>query len=201
MKKIIFLVLALLAWKHYYYVPKAPDLGPGILAGGAPYQNSTTLSSFREGDYTYFPRASFDIEARVLSVSKYYFDQKSRISPLDLAVGWEKMSDESVLENIDVWQEKRGYRWHATHNTLSNNEIISSSANIHIIPGSQSIAEDLNTIRIGDLVHIEGFLVDVHKNTGWRWRTSLKRNDIGTESSEILYVKSFSIEDPYNRLY
>lgn len=201
MKKIIFVILVFFAWKHFYYVSDAPEVVPGALAAGEPYQDSADIISFRKGDYTYYPRARFDIEARVLSASRYYFDQEARISPIDLALGWGPMSDESVINQIDIWQEKRWYRWEADHLPIPKNEVISYSANMHIIPDNKAIAEKLKTIRNGDIVHIQGYLVDVNKNTGWKWKTSITRTDEGKGACEIIYAKSLSIIDPYERTY
>ena len=201
MKKIIFLILALFAWKHFYYVGSAPELGPGILAGGAPYQDPTTVAKFRKGDYTYYPRANFQIEARVLSVSKYYFDQEARISPVDFALGWGQMSDESILQHIDIWQESRWYKWESKLMPIAKSEIIDSSANMHMIPDNEVVAAELKKVRNGDLVNIQGYLVDVHKNTGWKWKTSTSRSDTGAGACEIIYVKRIEIINPYERLY
>jgi len=201
MKKILFLILAVFAWKHFYYIESAPELGPGILAGGDPYQNTPSETSFRVGDYTYYPRAKFEIEARVISAAKYYFDQEARISPMDLALGWGAMSDEEVLNEIDVWQENRMYRWKSDNLPIPEYDVINFSANMHIIPSSDSIANKLKQIKIGDLVHIQGYLVDVKKASGWKWHTSTTRTDEGSDASEIVYAKSLTIVNPFERLY
>lgn len=201
MKKIIFLIIVFFAWKHFYYIGDAPELGPGAIAGGTPYQNPTDERSFRKGDYTYYPRASFEVEARVLSASRYYFDQEARISPIDLALGWGQMSDEAIINQFDIWQEKRWYEWEADNLPIPKYEVINNSANMHLIPDNEVIAEEFKKIRNGDLVDIKGYLVDVKKNTGWKWKTSMVRSDQGAGACEIIYVKSFSIINPYERLY
>lgn len=201
MKKILFLILVLFAWKHFYYVGDAPDLGPGIMAGGYPFQNPTTTNSFRKGDFTFTPRANFEVEAKVLSVSRYYFDSEAAISPVDFALGWGRMSDESVLKDIDIWQEDRWYKWESSLMPIPKSEIINSSANMHMIPDNEAVAEKLKQIRNGDLVNIQGYLVDVKKNTGWKWKTSTSRNDVGAGACEVVYVKSINRIDPYDRMY
>ncbi|MDX1352108.1 MAG: hypothetical protein R3254_03790 [Thiomicrorhabdus sp.] len=200
MKKWIFLILLFFIWKHFYYVGDAPEVGPGVLASGVPYQGSATISSFRKGDYTYYPQADFQVEARVLSVSKYYFDQEARISPVDFVLGWGQMSDESVLQHIDIWQENRWYKWESQVMPIPKNEIIDSSANMHMIPDNQQVANQLKQIRNGDLVNIQGYLVDVRKSTGWKWKTSVSRSDSGAGACEVVYVKKIDIIDPSERL-
>ncbi len=44
-------------------------------------------------------------------------------------------------------------------------------------------------------MQFKGFLVDVDADTGFYWRTSLRRDDTGNGSCEIFYVESLYIED------
>ena len=43
--------------------------------------------------YEILPLATYDIEARVLSVETYSWDQGAELAPIDLALGWGPMSD------------------------------------------------------------------------------------------------------------
>jgi len=200
MKKIIFIVAIFFAWKHFYYIEDAPELGPGAIASGVPYQTEPSAKSFRKGDYTFSPRADFEIEARVLSASRYYLDQEARVSPMDLALGWGPMSDEAVINEIDIWQESRWYKWESDNLPITKSEIIINSANMHIIPANNAIAEELKNIRNGDLVRVKGFLVNVKSSTGWKWNTSMERTDEGQGACEIIYANELEILNPYERL-
>jgi len=44
-------------------------------------------------------------------------------------------------------------------------------------------------VRQGELVHLDGFLVDASRPDGWRWRSSLRRDDTGDGACELVYVE------------
>ena len=196
MKKIIILIALLIAWRHFYYIPDAPKLGAGVFAGGLPSQESISIKPFSLKGYTLTPRANFNVIAKVISAERYYFDYEAKVSPVDFALGWGPMSDESILEQINVWQEDRWYKWKSNNMPISKEEIILNSSNMHMIPENESIAEDLKRIRNGDLVSISGMLVDVKSGSSWKWKTSTSRSDTGKGACEIVYVKSIEIIDP-----
>lgn len=200
MKKLILLILILFAWKHFYYIEDAPKLGPGVLAGGYPYQDSTTITSFRHGDFTYSPLTSFTAEARVLAASKFYFDQKARISPMTVVIGWGVMSDESVYKQMDIWLDNRTYKWQAEDLQIPKYEVENNTMSLHLIPDNDVIGRDLAKIRNGDLVEISGFVVNVKKSSGWKWMTATSKNK-NEESGKIVYIKTFKLINPYERIY
>lgn len=196
MKKIVLLIILLLAWRHFYYIPDAPKLGPGVFAGGLPSLESISAAPFKFNDYTLTPRANFDLTAKVISAERHYFDYKARVSPIDFALGWGPMSDESILEQIDIWQEDRWYQWTSDNLPISKEEIILNSSNMHMIPETEAIAEELKRVRNGDLVSISGILVDVKSSGSWKWKTSTTLSDTGPDAGEIVFVRSIEIIDP-----
>ena len=48
-------------------------------------------------------------------------------------------------------------------------------------------------MRTGEVVELEGVLVDVRKSTGQMMKTSLRRTDSGAGACEILLVERLSI--------
>ncbi len=196
MKKIVLLIVLLLAWRHFYYIPDAPKMGPGAFASGLPSQGNISIDPFRFNGYTLTPRASFNVIAKVISAERYYFDYETRVSPVDFVLGWGPMSDESILEKIDIWQEDRWYKWESETMPISKEEIIFNSSNMHMIPETDTIAQELKRVRNGDLVSISGMLVDVKSGGSWKWKTSTSRSDTGATACEIVFVKSIEIIDP-----
>ncbi|BCN93382.1 hypothetical protein THMIRHAM_11670 [Thiomicrorhabdus immobilis] len=201
MKKIILLVLVLFAWKHFYYIENAPKVGAGVMAGGYPYQDATSITSFRHGDFTYSPLSSFSAEARVLAASKFYFDQKARLSPMTVVIGWGVMSDESVYDQLDIWLDNRTYKWQGDDLPVAKYEIENNTASLHLIPDNDSIADNIAKIRNGDLIEITGFVVNVKKSSGWKWLTSTSKNKNDEEDGKIIYVKTLKLINPYERIY
>ena len=119
MKKIIYLLLAIAVLWFVFLRNGAVRLGPGVLAPDPPKQvNTVSPRSFSFKDYTITPLARFHIKAKVLSRKNYRRGRESNISSVDLALGWGRMSDEKVLDFIDISQSNRWYRWWADKFTI-----------------------------------------------------------------------------------
>jgi hypothetical protein len=193
MKKFVLIIVLLFAWQHFYYIPNAPKMGPAEFASVMPFQGKISTGPFHFNGYTLTPRASFDVTAKVISAERYYFDFQAKLSPVDFALGWGPMSDERTLEQIDVWQEDRWYKWESDNMPISKEKIILNSSNMHMIPGTDAIAKELKRVRNGELVLITGMLVDVKDGSSWKWKTSTSRSDTGANSCEIVFVQSIKI--------
>jgi hypothetical protein len=166
---------------------RAPD---GVLAEGEPQQtNIADGEKVQMGRWTLTIRATYQLKARVLARESYHFDAISDLVPEDLALGWGPMSDNSVLQTIDISQSNRFYYWHMSAATrLARETIISHSANTHVIPQTPAIARVLARLRPGEVVTLSGDLVDAVRNDG-RWiKTSLVRTDTGAGACEIMLV-------------
>ena len=168
---------------------------PGVLVPQTPAQTDLQTSTFMMDGYQLTRRAEFEIQARVLSTRNYYLGHESDLSPLDLALGWGVMSDQAVLDRIKISQSSRWYRarWDFPA-PLSEQQFIANSSNMHMIPARKGIKDSLKELRSGDLVTLNGYLVDVDHASGWRWRTSLSRTDTGSGACEIVYVESLMVE-------
>lgn len=175
---------ALNSWKH-----RTQAQPPGVLAPGEPQQDDAGGgSTLRRGDTVLTTRAHFALTARVLSRENYH-DADAGLAPLDLALGWGPMSDSSVLKDIRISQSGRFYWWHVDAFPIPRREIETHSANMHLIPADDDVRGALDRIRPGQLVHLEGFLVDASRADGWRWRTSMRRDDTGGGACELVYVE------------
>jgi hypothetical protein len=145
--------------------------------------------------YRLTPRAAFAIRARVLSRENYYLGAEADLAPMDLALGWGAMSDQAVLDRIDITQGSRGYfTRYEFPAPLADRDIIRHSGNLHMVPANPQILRQLKRVRRGDIVQAQGYLVDVDHPSGFHWRTSLSRDDTGGGSCEILYLERIRIE-------
>jgi hypothetical protein len=66
---------------------------------------------------------------------------------------------------------------------------------MHIIPADALVRNRLRSIRRGAIVHARGYLVDADHESGFRWHTSLSRDDIGNGACELFYVELLEIEN------
>jgi len=176
----------------WMYINSDVPQPPGVLIAGEPQQIYIVERTWERGDAHFSALAQFDIRARVLSANHYTFDRQSDLSPVDLALGWGPMSDTNVLADIKITQSGRYYFWgpRMGHTLpISRPEIISHSANMHMIPADDSVKKTLLAVKRGELVTIAGFLVEVTRPNGWKWRTSLTRTDTGGGACELVWVE------------
>ena len=141
MKKIIYILLAGAILWFFFLRNNAVRLPPGVLAPDSPQQENITYpQTFPFKDCIITPLATFHIKAKVLSKRDYSEGRESEVSPVDLALGWGKMSDESVLDSINISQSNRWYRyWWTDKPPIPESEIETHSANMHLIPKDQSV--------------------------------------------------------------
>lgn len=198
MKKVLYLIIAVsafLAWKDWNYRDIVHE--PGVLVPEKPVQrNLGDGEPIWVDDYRLTRRAEFDIRARVLSREDYWLGDESDLAPVDLALGWGAMSDQAVLDRITITQ---GSRWYFTRYELPapipDRAIINNSGNMHMIPSNSWVLKKLKELRRGDVVWLKGYLVDIDADSGFYWRTSMRRDDTGNGSCEILYVENILIEE------
>lgn len=170
---------------------------PGVLAPDAPEQIDIDGGpKLQRGDVTLTTRAHFALTARVLSRKDYSWGADADLIPEDLALGWGRMSDSDVLAKIEITQSDRFYYWHVKAFPIPRREIETSSANMHMIPADTGVLHELKEVRPGEVVHIEGFLVDASRPGGWHWNTSMTRDDVGAGACELVYVESLGIVTP-----
>ena len=198
MKKVLYItliLLAVLAWRDWNSREIVHE--PGVLVAELPRQSNVDGGdSIILDEYRLTRRAEFNIRARVLSRENYRWGSESDLSPIDLALGWGVMSDQAVLDRITITQ---GSRWYFTRYDLpapiSDQAIIKNSSNMHMVPANSWVLKKLKEIRHGDVVRLKGFLVDIDADSGFRWRTSLSRDDTGNGSCELFYVNDIHIEE------
>jgi len=167
----------------------------GVIAPDAPAQSdlASPQPPIPFKDAVLHPLASFSLTARVLARDDHHFDPESELSPTDLALGWGRMSDGAVLREIDIRQSGRFYYWHTKAFPIPRREIETHSANMHMIPADARVAHELRRVHSGDVISLEGLLVEVDRPNGWKWRSSMTRDDTGDGACELGYVRSLSI--------
>jgi hypothetical protein len=188
---IIAIALLWLVYRHF----NAPIVyPPGVLIASDPEQiDLPNESSMQHGDFQLKPLARFSVDARLLHAKRYRWDHQSALVPVDLAVGWGRMSDQSVLDQLKISQSMRFY-WYEYRlpPPIPQDEIVRHSTNIHVIPANDSIASECESLRAGELIHLEGELVEATGPGIGTWRSSLRRDDTGNGACELLLVEKFS---------
>lgn len=169
---------------------------PGVLVPDAPLQEQLggdAPAPLRKDEAALQPLAKFSLSARVLARADYRWDGMARLAPIDLALGWGRMSDSAILGKVDISQSGRFYFWHVAQFPIPEREIIESSANMHLVAADASVARDIARTRVGDIVSFDGYLVEIDWPDGRKARSSLTRSDSGAGACEIVWVENFTI--------
>jgi hypothetical protein len=144
-------------------------------------------------EFTLTPRASYDVSARVANTERYWQGPAGALVPWDFVLTWGEVTREPYLSKVSYVQTGRSYNWSTTDGELDLGYIVSHSANTHLIPGSSRIASVLRRIRRGDVIRLEGDLVDVAGPGGFTWKTSLVRTDSGEGGCELMVVRAVTV--------
>ena len=191
---LVFGSIALLAaWQFVASRPIHHDSGE--IAADDPLQSDLEApQTLTQGDFQVIPQAQFSAEVRVLGRERYRVGALADVSPMDIAVGWGPMSDSAVLASIDIRQSGRFYFWHYDDEPpIPTRDIETHSANWHLVPANDVVWRKLRGVRVGDVVQIEGMLVNLENPEVGTMTKSLSRGDVGAGACEIIYVEKASI--------
>jgi hypothetical protein len=199
MRKALFIILAVVAVSvlgYAFWPEKSITHEPGILCPDEPEQTECEdAATWKADDFTITPLADYDIRALVLRRKNYSGGPESDLSPVDLAVGWGPMSNQAIVDLLDISQTSRFYLWKAKRLPISAKEIGESSANMHIIPADDDVRDALDEVCKGSIVRMRGKLVRVDGSGGFCWISSLKRTDTGNHACELMWVEKLEIEE------
>jgi len=163
---------------------------PGQVAPNDPIQTQVEKAPLIQHDgYLIEPVARFEVEARVLGTERYRMGREADLSPMDLALGWGPMSDQSVLDHIEISQFRRFYYWQTKRMPIPRGDIVRHSSNMHLIPASDEVRKNLLRVRDGEIVQFKGYLVNLRATDGWRWTSSTSRTDTGNGACELIWVE------------
>lgn len=65
---------------------------------------------------------------------------------------------------------------------------------MHMIPANDEIKQILAKAKAGQMIKLQGQLVEVTREDGWRWRSSLTRTDSGDGACELVFVEAVFLE-------
>ena len=191
--KLVLAVLACCAGLAGMWSGRSIARAPGVLVEEEPIQSPASTAPFEFEEYQLAPQAAYDITARVLSTERYRFDGGSSLSPIDFAVGWGPMSDSAVLDHFRITQGARFFTIYPDEEAIDIDVALRSSANMHLIAANSLILRRLKNVKAGNIVRLQGFLVNASTQRGFTWSTSLTRNDTGAGACELFYVESVDV--------
>jgi hypothetical protein len=170
---------------------------PGIVVPEEPLQEECPAHIVAQiKDYTVTAVAKYVIRGRVLHTKHYWVDGGDLV-PYDVALGWGPMSDQALLDRMRISQGNRFYffEWDGQA-PIAEKEIVCHSSNNHLIAANSSIARVISGLYPGEVVTMQGYLVNVTKPDGFHWNTSLSRTDTGNGACELFYVEGIEAAKP-----
>jgi len=142
------------------------------------------------------PRATYRITGYAVDTSTRLLDEWDFVVPMDVALVWGPVADPSVLRRLSFHLSDRyvSWRWEGA-SPLPEPVLQSHISNNHLIAASDEVDREMKRIRAGELVTIEGKLVDLEiRDAGGALvrsaRTSLRRDDVGSGACEQIWVES-----------
>src|SRR5438105_4940329 len=191
--KTFFALLAIALTVLVYYSYRPITYPAGVLIDSEPAQAAIGDGEhpIEYGEYHLKPLARFSFDARILHRKVYDYDRSAKLVPVDLALGWGVMSDQAVLDKIKISQSMRFYWYkYQTPPPIPQDQIISHSTNLHVIPATPAIASFCKSLRQGELVRLDGELVEATGPEIGTWRSSLSRTDTGNGACELMLVET-----------
>ncbi len=187
-------ILGLLIW--WVCPPGEVRHPPGVRVEALPEQSEFPPRPLgRVHGYDLTAVASYQVSARVLHTKRYWADADDLV-PYDIALGWGPMSDQGVLDQLELTQGNRFffYQWREQP-PLPLPEIVCHAANNHVIAANSDVAAAVRRLRPGQFVQMRGYLVNVSRPDGFHWNTSVSRTDNGKGACEVFYVEAIVVNN------
>ncbi len=187
--------LLVLYGAHGWWVQRPLSQPPGVLVADPPRQAPVDEpSDWQRESYLIRPLARYEVEARIVGRENYRFDATADLSPMDLALGWGRLSDSAVLDRLELRQSSRWLSWRYDYPPpVPPDEIQRSLANVHVIPADERVERILGRLRPGQVVALSGYLVEVRGAGRGAWVSSLSREDTGKGACEIMWVEDIRV--------
>ncbi len=168
---------------------------PGVLVATDPQQTLIPPRALpTRAGFNLSAVAEYQLTARVLHSKRYWSGPSSDLVPVDLALGWGPMSDQAVLDQLEISQTNRFffYEWQGA-GPLDPLEMQSHASNVHVIAADAAVGSAVSALRQGELVVLRGYLVNASTPGGGYWNTSLSRTDTGNGACELFYVTGVDV--------
>jgi len=206
--KPILIGLAVAGGINWFLYEREISHPPGILVPEMPQVTDTDRSSWvAENGLRYRPLKRLAMRARLLSRSNVTLGSWAHISPVDLGLGWGRMSDSSIIAQLDMGQYNApigGTRFLAFSirrdaplrrwPRAEQKALFAQLTHLHAIPANDSIEKALKGLRPGQILSLEGQLVQVSDPGGHVLLASSLI--LGDHDCEIMWVESLALSNP-----
>ena len=182
---------------NYHYNPRQKNLTKEEQTYLAPKLRVTGYNKTFCRNLTLYPQAEYTIVARVISKGKYNWDSRSVFIPYDLGLAWGYEGDPFYTDLVQYWNRYRRLNIMSCSDIIDSNDLQCHVANVHVIPATTNLRRCLGSLKKGDIVLLQGYLV----NATWEdfsynfytTNTSLTRTDQGDGACETMYIQKIMV--------
>lgn len=203
---ISFVLFLISFWQRNDFSEHRPPVNSALLQ--EPIQTQTDKAPFAVtmGDIRYQIQPLYEYDLYGLIVSYRHHDGdyglhklwNDHLNVADVCVVWQQNVTDAHLHHLDFWngqftcnvKTSNQAAWDSFHmNQLSNN---------HLLSADKPVRDQLNDLRIGDQIHIKGWLASYSNDQGGTRGSSTTRDDTGNGACETIFVQSVDVLSPYH---
>jgi len=191
-------VVALILGAMWIYTSTRPLYQPdGVVAPDAPVVQALVdaPTALERNAHRMTATARFSGKVRLLSVQRYARDRAAQVSPVDVGVGWGRLSDSAVLRSLDLAQGSRELVYQIYDPSVPDTEMQASVLNLHLVPSTAELEARMKELRAGQVVSLSGFVVEVTGPDGWRWQGE-PAEPVRSVPNRVLWVVQLEIMPP-----
>jgi hypothetical protein len=194
-------LLLVSCWKRNE-LPPAGALLPELAA--EPLQRPTAKRPFTVQysgvSYAVEPQYEYDLHGMVVSYRQHVDDRLLRLANdhlnvADLCVVWGGTAASPHLNEIEFWNGVFTCNFQTRSRTAWESIRPREIANNHLISSDDAIRAQVAKVKVGDQVHIRGWLAS-YGSDGHKRGTSTTRDDTGDGACETIFVDDFEIVAP-----
>lgn len=139
----------------------------------------------------------FQGEFRILGSKEYTDDAQAQFSPIDYAVTRGIFTEPEFARQISINQYDRYLNWKMAKPPIPPRLATQLVSNMHIIPANPEVAKQIKQVKRGDLVQIQGDLVQINAKD-LVWKSALDWNGIGDGACKLIRVDSIQWVEKQN---
>lgn len=175
-----------------------------------PMQSKVALSPFEKtvGGISYRIQPLYAYELTGLVVSQHdttswqgsmHRRTNDNLNVRDVCVVWGENALRGIYQHIKFWNGQFTCNFFTRSEAAYRAFDQAAFSNNHLLAASASIQEKLAGVKLGDQIHLKGYLATYSHNHGFPFRrgTSTVRTDTGNGACETIYVEEVSIIRPW----
>ena len=64
---------------------------------------------------------------------------------------------------------------------------------MHIIADNKEVLDAIKKLEVGNVIIIDGYLVDIKGSDGWHWKSSIAASSSGAHGCKLIWVNKIEI--------